>query len=174
MRVMSVSEYATARGVSQQRISALKSAGRLALTPDGKIDADQSDRNLAQTASRGRGGIPAMDATDDPEVRQRILAARAKREHHEANLAALRERKESGELVALDRVQKAAIDAGALIRSALEQLPGKLGASLAAESDPTACRALLRVEIDAALADLIAHLAALGDTVTPHHGEKTS
>jgi phage terminase Nu1 subunit (DNA packaging protein) len=174
MTCVSLSEYARLRSVSAPRISALRKAGRLVMTPDNRVDVERSDELIARTSTRRAAGLPAMVGDEDPEARRKILAARARREHHEANLAEMREMEKAGALVELEQVRRGAIDAGALIRSALEQLPGKLGASLAAESDPTACRALLRVEIDAALADLIAHLAALGDTVTPHHGEKTS
>jgi phage terminase Nu1 subunit (DNA packaging protein) len=173
MTCVSLSEYARLRSVSAPRISALRKAGRLVMTPDNRVDVERSDELIARTSTRRAAGLPAMVGDEDPEARRKILAARARREHHEANLAQMREAKEAGQLVEASRVHKAAVDAGALLRGALEQVPGKLGARLAAETDAAACRALLRVEIDAALADLIAHLAALSGTVTSHHGEQT-
>jgi phage terminase Nu1 subunit (DNA packaging protein) len=161
MTCVSLSEYARLRSVSAPRISALRKAGRLVMTPDNRVDVERSDELIARTSTRRAAGLPVLVGDDDPEARRKIMTARARREHHEANLAAMREQEKAGNLVEADRVKKAAVDAGALLRGALEQLPGKLGARLAAETDAAACRDLLRVEIDAALADLADGLAAL-------------
>ncbi|MCK7579278.1 MAG: hypothetical protein MZV65_28480 [Chromatiales bacterium] len=99
-----------------------------------------------------------------------IQAARAKREHHEANLADLRERKAAGSLLERTRVEKAILDAAARLRSSLEQIPSKLAPQLAAETDQTAVRALLGgalAESLANLADGLRELAGPEDDNTP-------
>jgi hypothetical protein len=93
-----------------------------------------------------------------------VQAARAKREYHEANLAAMREAKEAGALVDRDRVVKLATDAGAAARASLERLPG-LSLELAALSDPLAIQAMLAAKINEALADLIDNLRRMAGQV---------
>jgi hypothetical protein len=83
-----------------------------------------------------------------------IAAARAKREHHEANLAEMRERHQAGELVELAAVEKRVDDAAAQIRLALERIADKLADRVAAETDPHACHALITAEVDQVLDDL--------------------
>lgn len=83
-----------------------------------------------------------------------LQASRAKREHHEANLAALKERQMLGELVEVARVRMAVTRLAALARAAFEKIPDRAAERLAAESDAQQCHALLRNEIDLVLSDL--------------------
>jgi predicted transcriptional regulator len=85
-----------------------------------------------------------------------IQRARAKREHHEANLAELRERQALGELVEAAQIQRAATTLAAMTRSAFEKIPDKLAERLAVEADANLCHAMLTAEIDLVLADLAA------------------
>jgi len=85
-----------------------------------------------------------------------INVARAKREHHEANLAELKERQVLGELVDASRVRRVVTSWAAMARSALEKIPDKLSDRLAAETDPVACHALMTSEMDLVLTDLAA------------------
>jgi phage terminase Nu1 subunit (DNA packaging protein) len=85
-----------------------------------------------------------------------INVSRAKREHHEANLAELKERQVLGELVDASRVRRVVTSWAAMARSALEKMPDKLSDRLAAETDPVACHALITSEMDLVLADLAA------------------
>ena len=85
-----------------------------------------------------------------------IQRARAKREHHEANLAELRERQALNELVKMDEVKRAATTLAAITRSAFEKIPDKLAERLAVETDAHICHAMLMAEIDLVLADLAA------------------
>lgn len=93
--------------------------------------------------------------TDHPAAYD-IQQSRAKREHHEANLAELRERQARGELVEAARVQLAATTLAAMTRSAFERIPDKLAERLAAETDAHVCHAMMIAEIDLVLADLAA------------------
>lgn len=85
-----------------------------------------------------------------------IAVARAKREHHEANMAEMRESQMAGSMVDRADVERRVADAAALIRMALERIPDKLADLLAAESNPDACRALMVAEVDQVLDDLAA------------------
>lgn len=90
-----------------------------------------------------------------------LQAARAKREHHEANLAELKERQALGELVEAQRVTRAVTSWAAMARAAFEKVPDKVSERMAATPDPQECHALLTAEIDMVLADLAAGARAL-------------
>lgn len=83
-----------------------------------------------------------------------LQSARAKRETHEANIAALKERQILGELVDVARVRRAVTTLAAMTRAAFEKVPDKLAERLAAEADAQQCHALLSAEIDLVLTDL--------------------
>ena len=85
-----------------------------------------------------------------------LQAARAKREHHEANIAALKERQILGDLVEAARVKRAVTTWAAMARAGFEKIPDKVSERVAAESDAQQCHALLTAEIDLVLADLAA------------------
>jgi hypothetical protein len=90
-----------------------------------------------------------------------IAEARAKREHHEANIAAMREAQLGGSLVERDRVETALTGLAAQVRANFERLPDKLAELVAAETDPHRCHALLTAEIDLVLEDLAAQVTAV-------------
>jgi hypothetical protein len=172
-RLITPSQYAKLRGVSPAAVTKAMKAERITTVEhNGKrmIDPEVADIQWAKN-TRPRVGdlqqsapVAELDRPLSPpeaEVHD-IKRARAKREHHEANLAEMRERKESGQLVELSRVKKAAVDAGALLRTALEQIAGKVGSLVAAESDAAECRRIINREMDAALEDAASNLQALG------------
>jgi hypothetical protein len=84
-----------------------------------------------------------------------IAEARAKREHHEANISAMREAQLAGMLVMRDRVESAVTALAAGVRSNFERLPDKLAEIMASESDSHKIHALLTAEIDLVLSDLV-------------------
>lgn len=90
-----------------------------------------------------------------------LQAARAKREHHEANLAELKERQALGDLVEASRVIRSVTTWAAVARAAFEKIPDKVAERVAAESDAQQCHALLTAEIDLVLADLAAGARSL-------------
>lgn len=90
-----------------------------------------------------------------------LQAARAKREHHEANLAELKERQALGDLVEASRVIRSVTTWAAMARAAFEKIPDKVAERVAAESDAQQCHALLTAEIDLVLADLAAGARSL-------------
>lgn len=90
-----------------------------------------------------------------------LQAARAKREHHEANLAELKERQALGDLVEASRVIRSVTTWAAMARAAFEKIPDKVAERVAAESDAQQCHALLTAEIDLVLDDLAAGARSL-------------
>lgn len=166
--LLTITEYAKRRGVSQPAVTKAIKAGRITVVEsDGKklIDPDVADIQWAKNTRAKASNIEHVYGCEvgaegdgiEADVYD-IKAARAKREYHEANIAEMRERKEASELVEANAVNKAAIDAGAMLRHALESLPGKLSATLAAVDDAEEIRESLTREVDAILQDLAANL----------------
>ena len=60
---MTLTEYGRHRGVTQQAISKLKSQGRLALDPDGRVQVMASDALLSQVLHPIKGGAGGSRAT---------------------------------------------------------------------------------------------------------------
>ena len=143
-------------GVTEGRISQLKKQGM----PVNSLEAARVwyAQNVDQTFSpKLVPGVALPSVALLPEMIEGaydIQAARAKREHHEANMAELRERQLLGELVEAERVKRAVSSLAAMVRSAFERIPDKLADRLAANTDAQACHALLTTEIDLVLADL--------------------
>ena len=159
MSKLKQSEIAVVLGVSEARVTQLKAKGM----PTGSIDvaADWYRKNIDQKLSPKITPSIAPPAAKDSMTAVRdgdydILYARAKREHHEANLAELKERQALGELVEASKVRHVVTAWAALARSAFERIPDKLSERLAAETDAAACHALIVLEVDMVLADLAA------------------
>lgn len=157
MSVPKQTEIAAALGISPGRVTQLKGMGM----PVNSIDlaADWYRKNVDQKLSPKlvpSGAPPPAKESMDSVISGMydLQEARAKREHHEANLAELKERQALGELVEASRVRRAVTGWAATARSAFEKIADKLSERLAAESDATACHALITAEIDLVLADL--------------------
>lgn len=158
-------------GITEARVSQLKKGGMPVDSLSGAVEWYRTniDQRLSPKLVPGVA-IPSARAmvSEIIEDAYDIQRARAKREHHEANLAELRERQALGELVEVEKVKRAATTLAAMSRSAFEKIPDKLAERLAAETDPTNCHALLTAEIDLVLADLAA--GARDMTIEDRHG----
>lgn len=150
-------DIAAVLGVTRARVTQLAGKGMPISSIDAaaawyreNIDQRFSPKLVPSTvppaASESMKGVIA-DAFD-------INVARAKREHHEANLAELKECQARGTLIEAERARRAVTTWAAMARSAFERIPDKLSERLAAEPDAAACHALLTAEIDLVLADL--------------------
>lgn len=151
------SDIAKALGVTEGRVTQLKGKGM----PVDSIDlaADWYRKNVDQKLSPKLGPSPLPPPA--VETMREVMAnlydlqeERARREHHEANLAELKQRQLMGELVEVARVRRAVSTWSAMARAAFEKVPDKLAERVAAEGNAQACHALLTAEIDLILADL--------------------
>lgn len=139
--------------LSAGRVSQLKSQGMPVDSLEGARE--WYARNIDPTLSPVIGSGPRARAVVEAVADAYDLAvARAKREHHEANLAEMRERKEAGELVEVAAVTKRVTDHAARVRQALERIPDRIAERLAAETTAAACHAVLQSEIDQVLDEL--------------------
>ena len=173
--LMTAREYAAHRGCSPAAITKAVQAGRISVVRIPgmlryKIDPEVADVEWArktkihthaisgttsppkpQTKPKRRPAVPLPQELD-AEIHD-IHKARAKREFHLANLAEMQALEKAGTLVNRAKVEAATISATAMLRLALEQIPGKLGTRLAAERSAHKWRELLTDAIDQALND---------------------
>lgn len=177
MPLISQAEYAKRRGISREAVRQAVAAGRINLI-DGKIDPAVADIQWAANTRNPKAAfaqpkaplierlIPQepSDLLPDTAITQTVYdlqLSRAKREHHEANIAEMRERQRAGELVELQQVHLAYTTLAAQLRAALERIPDKLAPRLAAEGDEHTVHSLLLAELDAALIDMAQSAAQL-------------
>jgi phage terminase Nu1 subunit (DNA packaging protein) len=132
-------------GVTKGRISQMKAAGM----PVNSVAAARAwkEANVRVRVDFDKG------ATDPTPLAYDIAEARARREHHEANIAAMKEAQLAGSLVEAKRVDQAAMLLGRLTRDALLGLPVRLAPELAQQDIPTVER-LLTQALRATLADV--------------------
>lgn len=182
--VATFSQFAALLRVKPSAITALRQAGRLVLTDDGKhVLIAESQQRLQETADPSKAGVVARhaahrtardgdgqgdapdapcgaadsDEDDDAEGHAEIAgyqSSRAKREHYLA-LAAQRDYEQSmGMLYDADEVDAAAASAVLLFRSSLERWPDVLSPQLAPVTDETQVRAILSDAVEYALGEL--------------------
>jgi hypothetical protein len=174
MPELSLRAYAKHRGVSLKAVQKAIQSGRIRTTSDGKVDVEQADGDWQRnTGPRPRAGIASssppprrvpMAAPDPP--RQEMTAAgpldyaraRAVHENYKARLAKMEFDKRSGKLVNSDEVQVATFNLLRMLRDRALNIPDRVSATLAAESDPAKVHAILTTEIRKALLDF-AHAA---------------
>ena len=131
-------------GVTKGRISQMKAAGM-------PVNSVAAARAWKEANVRVR--VDFDKAPADTSLTYDIAEARARREHHEANIAAMREAQLAGSLVDAKRVDQAAMLLGRLTRDALLGLPVRLAPELAQQDIPTVER-LLTQALRATLADV--------------------
>lgn len=158
---LTVTQWAASLGISKQ-------AGYLAVkrcgidVVDGRVDPDIATvlyrRGTQPRARRARPEDPgaAIEAAQSPQapVAGKISydEARRRREVAEAQISELREAELRGELVRKAVIERETASRLVALRESLEVLADRISALVAAESDPTACRRIIRDEHRNALA----------------------
>lgn len=161
MPLVSQRSYAKHRGISLAAVQKAIKAGRIQTAGDGKIDLTQADADWARnTGPRARTSIARLSplsprtapAAADPVTGGLDYArARAVRESYLARLAKIDFEERSGKLVSRDEVQVAAFNRFRTFRDGMLNIPDRVSAMLAAESDPAKVHAVLTTEIRKAL-----------------------
>jgi hypothetical protein len=173
-------EFARQIGVAKSWVTALKAAGRLVLTADGKVDAAASIARIAATADPHRDDVarrhaeararhentptqpqplpsaPAPAEATPPralpdEVGNSYQAARAVKEKYAALSARLEYQRAAGKMIDRDAVAAAIEDIVIAMRQGLEQQPHRLAPELVGQ-DLDSIRATLKRETTAVLA----------------------
>jgi len=150
-------ELAQTLGITQARISQMKSQGRF----DGcftvvrnKIEWDKEAAVKAYTEGNPLVSTsPTRKKSDELEIPS-FNESRAKSEHFRAELARLDLEVKEQQLVEVARVQREAFTAARAVRDALGNIPDRVSNQLAAESDPVVIHQTLTEEIRKALETL--------------------
>jgi hypothetical protein len=157
--IVSQSEFARLRGVSRQTVTAVwKKQGRLALTADGKIDVEATEKLLALRPETYRGGTvkakpvkagkkPARTAKESPASTEEdvpildrtpeeiaessgwtLVEAQRARKSISRCCANRNSRPEEGKLVEIEAVEREVEREYSMVRERLLTIPGKVSA----------------------------------------------
>lgn len=162
--IVTISDFARIKGCTVEAVSKAIKAGRLkdavirGMGRYPKLDADIAEREWAQNTRPRTHDIddrPApTDAVGDPAaIGASYAESRAKREAYEAELARLKVQKELEQLVDADEVKRAAFRVARQVRDGLLNIPDRIAAELAAETDAFAVHRMLTDEIRKVLSD---------------------
>ena len=157
MPICDTKELAQTLGITQARISQMKSQGRF----DGcftvvrnKIEWDKEAAVKAYTEGNPLVSTsPTRKKSDELEIPS-FNESRAKSEHFRAELARLDLEVKEQQLVEVARVQREAFTAARAVRDALGNIPDRVSNQLAAESDAVVIHQTLTEEIRKALETL--------------------
>jgi phage terminase Nu1 subunit (DNA packaging protein) len=157
MPICDTKELAQTLGITQARISQMKSQGRF----DGcftvvrnKIEWDKEAAIKAYTEGNPLVSTsPTRKKSDELEIPS-FNESRAKSEHFRAELARLDLETKEQQLVEVARVQREAFTAARAVRDALGNIPDRVSNQFAAESDPVVIHQTLTEEIRKALETL--------------------
>ena len=153
MPVLSLRQYAKHRGVALSAVQKAIQSGRISTLADGKIDPDTADVEWAQNTAYHAPPIGSriQDAEDVPIGSQQYNKARAVREHYQARLAKLEFEERTATLVRKDEVQAAAFNKFRQFRDHILNIPDRVAAVMAAETDAAKCYEFLATEVRRAL-----------------------
>jgi hypothetical protein len=136
------------------------SSGRISTLPDGRIDSDVADGEWeANTKARPPAVRRQADDEQDAFGAAQYSKARAVREHYQARLAKIEYEERVGSLISKDEVQVVAFNTHRVIRDAMLNIPDRVAAMLAAETDEAKCHEMLSIEIRKALNEFADALA---------------
>jgi hypothetical protein len=189
-KIESFSQFARRLGVRPSYVTKLRHDGRLVLTAGNRVDVEASLARIEDTKDPNRDDVRkrherarlhpdngegrAPPAGGEEEGRDgkppSYVDARARKEHFLGLTAKLEYERASGKLVETAAVQRAGAEAGAALRSTLENLPDQLAATLAPVTDEAQLHALLVEALEAALTDVAARLEAIGKRLMDGHG----
>jgi hypothetical protein len=144
MAAMSQRQYAAHRGVARSAVQRAIRDQRITTLPDGRIDPDLADGQWEERTIQ-----PAGDGGGSAE----FVRARAVKMHYDARIAKLLYEEKVRTLISADEVRVAAFNTYRRFRDGMLNLPDRLAAIIAAESDSNKVHGLLAVEIRQALSD---------------------
>ncbi len=158
MPLMSMRSYAKYRGVSPQAVSKAVAAGRITTEVDAngerKINSEVADQQWASNSNQSRkttptraemAGVtpPAQEQASIPEGETAAAAvgatyqkSKTMREGYMARLAQLEYEERKGKLVSADKVKVSAFNTARIVRDSILNIPDRIAAELASETDP--------------------------------------
>jgi len=160
MPLLSLRAYAKHRGVSHAAVQKAIRSGRIATNADGLIDSERADAEWNAKTRPGQRRTKTASATPSEQAEVPAAAgldyfrARAIRENYLARLAKIEFEEKTAKLISRDEVQVAAFTKARTVRDNLLNIPDRLAATLAAESDADKAHQILTGEIRKALDEL--------------------
>jgi hypothetical protein len=153
MAIMSLRGYAAHRGVALSAVQKAIKSGRIATLPDGRIDPDRADIDWERNTTRHAPAVTQRGQEEDAEVfgASQYTKARAVREHYQARLSKIEYEERVAKLVPKDEVQVAAFNKFRQFRDHMLNIPDRVAAMLAAETEAAKCYEILAIEIRRAL-----------------------
>ena len=165
---LSARAYSISREISLVGVVKAINSGRLAKSvtklPNGRyqIDPDLADQEWQMNTDSGKHGKtrsfnappPALPTADEPGETLTYAEARAQHERFKSRLAELEVATIEGKLVNADEVKRESFRAARQVRDSLLNLPDRLAAELAAETNQFKVHQRLVKEIRRALEDL--------------------
>ena len=124
------------------------------MDPDGGIDPEQADREWEQNTAQRAMAVTHRNALDDDgggSGASQYAKARAVREHYQARLAKIDYEERIATLIPKNEVEVAAFNKFRMFRDGMLNIPDRLAAVLAAETEPARVHQLLTDEIRRAL-----------------------
>lgn len=154
MAEVSIREYARHRGVSHTAVQKAIRQGRIRTTATGKIDVERADQEWKRNSAPPQR--LAREPVSPPASGVTYAQSRAVRESYLARLAKIEFEKRSSKLIPRDEVTVAAFTIARTVRDNLLNIPDRLAALLAGETDAARVHDLLTEEIRKALNELSA------------------
>lgn len=153
--LMTQAEWARQRGFSRQYVSKLVQRGVIRLK-NGQIDPTQADTAIAaiREPARNASEPDVLPTGGGQDLSTLLLKSRIKTEVERGKLLEAKARLESGKLVEADEVRIAAFRKARVVRDGLLNLPERLSALLAVETDASKVHELLTREIRQVLTEL--------------------
>jgi len=158
MTTCDTKELAQELGITQARISQMKTQGRFEGCFTVVRNKIQWDKEAAIQAYKEGNPLASVSPTrrksDELEIPS-FNESRAKSEHFRAELARLDLEVKEEQLVEVARVEREAFSAARAVRDSLGNIPDRVSNQLAAESDPVVIHQTLTEEIRRALETLV-------------------
>lgn len=159
---VTIAEFARSRGISSEAVRKAIGAGRLVncLSKNEKgrlrIDPEMADEEWAANTKHHHAPKPQRLASGDPAGESKpetanYNASRAKREMYQAELARLEYEEKHGTLVNAEEIKQQAFRIARQVRDGMLNIPDRIAAELAAETDTFAIHKRLTEEIKKAL-----------------------
>jgi pyruvate/2-oxoglutarate dehydrogenase complex dihydrolipoamide acyltransferase (E2) component len=156
MAMMSLRGYARHRGCALSAVQKAIKTGRITVEPDGKIDSSQADIQWARNTERHAPPVAQRGQEDDDGSSfggSQYTKARAVREHYQARLTKIEYEERVAKLVPKDEVQVAAFNKFRQFRDHMLNIPDRIAAMVAAETEAARCYEIIAIEIRKALND---------------------
>lgn len=146
--------YAKHRGITRQAVFIAVTDGRISTIKNGKkrsIDPVIADKEWARNTSKENYVLEEPVDTSEPVA---YALSRAKKEKYNAKIAKLEFEERSGRLVCAEKIKKDAFKLGRNIRDSILNIPDRVAAQLASETEAFEVHKILKDELTKALSEL--------------------